>query len=122
MSSTSHHDEKIAKMTFASVFPHYKVKVEKKGRTMAELIAVIEWLTGFSEQEINNLIKDKITFEDFFLKASLHPNAAYITGTICGYRIEKIENPLTKNVRYLDKVVDELAKGRSLEKIMRNHK
>lgn len=122
MSNTSHHDEKIAKMTFASVFPHYKVKVEKKGRTMAELIAVIEWLTGFSEQEINNLIKDKITFEDFFLKASLHPNAAYITGIICGYRIEKIENPLTKNVRYLDKVVDELAKGRSLEKIMRNHK
>lgn len=122
MSTTSHQDDKIAKMTFASVFPHYKVKIEKKGRTMAELFAIIEWLTGFSEKEINDLIKDKITFEDFFLKATLHPNAVFIAGTICGYRIDEIENALTKKVRYLDKIVDELAKGVSIEKIMRSTK
>lgn len=119
MSTTSHHDEKIAKMTFASVFPHYKVKIEKKGRSMAELFAVIEWLTGYTEVQINQLINDKVSFADFFSKAKINLNAHLITGSICGYRIEEIENVLTKQVRYLDKIVDELAKGKSIDKIMR---
>ncbi|WP_026763477.1 DUF2200 domain-containing protein [Sediminibacterium salmoneum] len=119
MSTTSHHDEKIAKMSFASVYPHYVAKVEKKGRTIAELHKVIEWLTGYTESQIQQLILDKVNFSEFFSKAQLHRNAELIKGTICGYRIEEIENALTKQVRYLDKIVDELAKGKSLEKIMR---
>jgi hypothetical protein len=114
------HNERIAKMTFASVYPLYLVKVEKKGRTEAELHQVITWLTGFTDEQIQNLVEKKVTFETFFKQASLHPNAHLITGMICGYRIEEIENPLTKQVRYLDKLVDELAKGRKMEKILRN--
>lgn len=113
------HDDRIAKMTIASVYPHYVTKVEKKGRTKEELNEVIEWLTGFDEQRLQQLIDEKATFEEFFQTASLHPNAHLITGLICGYRIEDIKNPLTQKVRYLDKLVDELAKGRKLEKIMR---
>ena len=112
-------NERISKMTFASVYPHYVVKVEKKGRTTEELHQVISWLTGFSEKSIQELINEKVTFDEFFQKASLHPNANLIKGVICGYRVEEIENPLTQKVRYLDKLVDELAKGKKLEKILR---
>ncbi|MCA9166579.1 MAG: DUF2200 domain-containing protein [Planctomycetales bacterium] len=119
MKSTSAHDEKIAKMTFSSVYPHYVTKVEKKGRTKEELHQVIKWLTGFNDKALDKIIQDKLTFEQFFKKAKLNPNARLITGTICGYRVEEIENPLTQQVRYLDKLVDELAKGRKMDKILR---
>ena len=119
MKSTSHHDQRIAEMTFASVYPHYVTKVEKKGRTKEELHQVIEWLTGYDEKKLQQLIENKVTFEAFFKDASLNPNAHLITGVICGYRVEEIENPLTQKVRYLDKLVDELAKGRKMEKILR---
>lgn len=119
MSTSPTHDERIAKMTFASVYPHYVTKVEKKGRTKEELSQVIEWLTGFDTAKQQDLINQKVTFVDFFEQAKLHPNAGLITGMICGYRIEEIENQLTKKVRYLDKLVDELAKGRKMEKILR---
>lgn len=119
MSKTSHHDERIANMKFASVYPHYVTKVEKKGRTKEELHQVIEWLTGFDETRLTELIEEKATFESFFQHATLNPNAQLITGVICGYRVEEIENPLTQQVRYLDKLVDELAKGRKMEKILR---
>ena len=112
-------DQRIAKMTFASVYPHYVNKVEKKGRTKKELLEVIEWLTGFDEQKLQKLIDDKVTFETFFQKANLNANASLITGVICGYRVEDIENPTTQKTRYLDKLVDELAKGRKMEKILR---
>ncbi|PKA82037.1 hypothetical protein ATE92_0162 [Ulvibacter sp. MAR_2010_11] len=120
MSTTSHHDERIAKMTFASVYPHYITKVEKKGRSIDELNQVIEWLTGYDKKKLEVLIKEKATFEAFFQNATLNPNAKLITGVICGYRIEDIENELTKQVRYLDKLVDELARGRKMEKILRD--
>ena len=120
MNTTDTHNERIAKMTFASVYPHYITKVEKKGRTKEELHEVIKWLTGFDNKKLQELIKEKVTFETFFKRASLNPNANLITGMICGYRIEEIENPLTKQVRYLDKLVDELAKGRKMEKILRS--
>jgi hypothetical protein len=120
MKSTSSHDERIASMTFASVYPHYVTKVERKGRTKAELHQVIEWLTGYSEKDLRRLIKDNVTFAQFFEHATLNPNAQLITGVICGYRVEEIENPLTRNARYLDKLVDELAKGRKMEKILRS--
>ena len=120
MKSTQHHDERIAKMTFASVYPHYLDKVEKKGRTKEELHEVIAWLTGFDNKKLQKLIAEKATFETFFQKATIHPNAHLITGVICGYRVEEIENPLTQRVRYLDKLVDELAKGRKMEKILRH--
>ncbi|RSK39861.1 DUF2200 domain-containing protein [Mangrovimonas spongiae] len=116
------HDERIASMTFASVYPHYITKVEKKGRTKAELHQVINWLTGFDDKSIQKLIEDKVTFETFFKKATLHPNAPLIKGVICGYRIEDIKTPLTQQVRYLDKLVDELAKGRKMDKILRTPK
>jgi hypothetical protein len=116
-SGTQH--QRIAKMTFASVYPHYLTKVEKKGRTKEELHQVIEWLTGFGNKKLQELIKEKVTFETFFQQASLNPNAHLITGLICGYRVEEIENPLTQQTRYLDKLVDELAKGRKMEKILR---
>ncbi len=115
----SRHDEKIAKMSFASVFPHYVAKIEKKGRTLHELYTVIEWLTGYTEPQVNQLINEKVNFKDFFSKAKIHKNAELIKGTICGYKIEEIENELTMQVRYLDKIVEELAKGKSLIKIMR---
>jgi hypothetical protein len=117
MKTTQEHNDKIAKMTFASVYPHYVTKVEKKGRTKEELHKVIEWLTGYDEKKLQQLIDKKVTFQDFFEKANLNPKAHLIKGVICGYRIEEIDNPLTKQVRYLDKLVDELAKGKSLEKI-----
>lgn len=119
MNGTSHHDERIANMTFASVYPHYVSKVEKKNRTKEELHQVIEWLTGYDEKKLQELITNKVTFEVFFKNAVLHPNATLITGVICGYRIEEITNQLTQQVRYLDKLVDELAKGRKMEKILR---
>ena|SRR5690606_38952804 len=119
MNTTDTHNERIAKLTFSSVYPHYVTKVEKKGRTKEELHQVIEWLTGFNERKLQELIEQKVTFETFFQKAKLNPNASLITGMICGYRVEEIENPLTQKVRYLDKLVDELAKGRKMEKILR---
>ena len=119
MNNTVKHDERIAKMTFASVYPHYLAKVEKKGRTKAELLQVIEWLTGYDEEKLQKLLEENVTFEKFFQHASLNPRAHLITGVICGRRIEEIENPLTRQVRYLDKLVDELAKGRKMEKILR---
>ena len=119
MQVTPAHNQKIAKLTFASVYPHYVAKVLKKGRTIDELYQVIEWLTGFNHKAIEDFINDKSTFETFFAKAQLNPNAKFITGLICGYRIQEIENPLTKQVRYLDKLVDELAQGKKMEKILR---
>lgn len=119
MKTTPEHNERIAKMIFASVYPHYVNKVEKKGRTKEELLQVIEWLTGYNEQELQKVINEKVTFKTFFENAKLNPNAQLITGVICGYRIEEIENPLTQKVRYLDKLIDELAKGRKMEKILR---
>lgn len=119
MRTSATHNERIAKMTFASVYPMYLAKVEKKGRTKEELHQVIEWLTGFDNEELQDLIEKKVTFQTFFQKASLNPNARLITGVICGYRVEEIEDPLTQKARYLDKLVDELAKGRKMEKILR---
>ena len=119
MTTTPEHDKRIADMKFASVYPHYVTKVEKKGRTKEELHAVIEWLTGFTEEDLNKHIEAKSTFAEFFSEAKLNKNADQIKGVICGYRIEDIETPLTKKARYLDKIIDELAKGRKLEKIMR---
>lgn len=119
MKVTPEHNARIARMTFASVYPHYITKVEKKGRTEDELHQVIEWLTGFDENKLQELIDEKITFETFFERAKLNPNAHLITGVICGYRIEEIDNELTRQVRYMDKLVDELAKGRKMEKILR---
>lgn len=119
MHTTPKHDERIAKMIFASVYPHYVTKVEQKGRTIEELHQVIEWLTGFDSKKLKELIEEKVTFETFFKRATLNPNADLIKGLICGYRIEEIENPLTRQARYLDKLVDELAKGRKMEKILR---
>ena len=120
MQATDKHNERIAKMIFASVYPHYITKVQSKGRTIEELHQVIEWLTGFDAKKLQGLIDEKVTFESFFQMAKLHPNAHLITGKICGYSIEQIDNPLTKQVRYLDKLVDELAKGRKMEKILRS--
>lgn len=119
MKNTASHDERIAKMTFATVYPLYVVKVEKKGRTKEELHQVIEWLTGYSETDLERLVAEKVTFEQFFRDATLNPNARLITGVICGYRVEEIENPLTRQARYMDKLVDELAKGRAMAKILR---
>nr|WP_294901289.1 DUF2200 domain-containing protein [uncultured Pedobacter sp.] len=119
MKTTPEHDERVAKLTFSSVYPLYVAKIEKKGRTKEELLQVIEWLTGFGQGKLQELIDDKATFETFFKQAKLNPNAQLIKGTICGYRIEEIENPVTKQVRYLDKLVDELAKGKKMDKILR---
>lgn len=117
--TTPEHDAKIAKMTFSSVYPHYVTKVEKKGRTEDELMEVIRWLTGYTDKQIQKHIDEKSTFEAFFGKAKLNPNASLITGSICGYRIQDIETELTRQVRYLDKLVDEMAKGKAMEKILR---
>lgn len=113
-------DERIALMTFASIYPLYVAKVEKKGRSQEELLQVIEWLTGYNRETLQQLINQKITFKDFFAQATLHPNAKLITGSICGYKVEEIQNPLTQQVRYLDKLVDELARNRPLAKILRS--
>ncbi|MCR9133068.1 MAG: DUF2200 domain-containing protein [bacterium] len=120
--TTPEHDARIAALTFAGVYPHYVTKIEKKGRTKEELHQVIEWLTGFDEQKLDSLIEQKVTFKEFFEQADLNPNAGLIKGVICGYRIEDIETPLTRHCRYLDKVVDELAKGKKMEKILREPK
>jgi len=124
MNVTAEKNEQIAKMTFATVYPHYVTKVEKKGRTKKELHQIIEWLTGFDEKNLQGLIQEKATFETFFQKAKLHPSAHLIKGVICGYRIEDIEDEfeIYRQVRYLDKLVDELARGRKIEKIMREEK
>ena len=119
MRTTPEHDERIAKMSFASVYPHYVTKVERKGRTKEELHQVIEWLTGFNDKKLKELIDEKVSFETFFQEATLNPAANLITGLICGYRVEEIENPLTQKARYMDKLVDELAKGKAMEKILR---
>jgi len=120
MNTTDTHNQRIAKMIFASVYPLYIQKIEKKGWAVAELNQVIAWLTGFDDKKLQQLIEKKVTFEEFFQQASLNPNAHLITGMLCGYRIEEIDNPLTQKVRYLDKLVDELAKGRKMEKILRS--
>jgi hypothetical protein len=119
MKNSNTHNERIAKLTFASVYPLYVEKVEKKGRTREELDQVIKWLTDFDQKKLQELMKEDVTFETFFQRASLHPNARLISGVICGVRVEEIENPLTQQVRYLDKLVDELAKGKKMEKILR---
>jgi hypothetical protein len=120
MNNPDVHNERIAKMLFSSVYPLYLAKVEKKGRTKDELDQVIAWLTGYNKEQIAHFIDAKVTFKTFFEQVSLNPNAPLITGMICGYRIEEIENPLTKQVRFLDKLVDELAKGQKMEKILRD--
>jgi hypothetical protein len=120
MKTSNTHDQRIAKMAFASVYPMYLAKVQKKGRTRDELHQVIEWLTGFDDRKLQELMEEKATFEAFFANARLNPNARFITGVICGYRVEDIENTLTQRVRYLDKLVDELAQGRKMEKILRS--
>lgn len=116
---TSHHDDRMAKMTFASIYPLYIDKVEKKGRTKEELDQVIEWLTGYDNSKIQELAVSDINFKDFFEQCDLNPNSKLITGVICGYRVEGITNDITRQVRYLDKLVDELAKGRKMEKVLR---
>jgi len=118
--TTPEHDERVAKMTFSSVYPHYVAKVEKKGRTREELHQVISWLTGYDDNQLQKLMDDKVTFKEFFERATLNPNASMITGVICGYRVEEIETPLTRQARYLDKLVDELARGKKMEKILRS--
>jgi len=120
--TTDKQNERIAKMTFASVYPHYVTKIEKRGRTKEELHKVMEWLTGFNATQLNELMDKQATFQDFFEHAKLNPNAHLIKGVICGYRVEEIEHPLTQKVRYLDKLVDELAKGKKMEKILREKK
>ena len=119
MTTTTEHDKRIANLTFASVYPHYVKKIEKKNRTKEELHQVIQWLTGYNEKKLEELINSEVTFKEFFEKANLNPNASMITGVICGYRVEAIETTLTKKVRYLDKLVDELAKGKVMDKILR---
>lgn len=119
MKTADEHDERIAKITFASVYPHYLTKVKKKGRTKEELHLVIEWLTGYDEKKLQELIKENVTFYQFFQNAKLNYNSRLISGVICGYRVEEIKNPLTQQVRFLDKLVDELAKGKPMEKILR---
>ena len=119
MTTTPEHNERIAKMTFATVYPLYLTKVERKGRTKEELHQVITWLTGFDDTTLLQLMDEKVTFKTFFERAQLNSKAELITGTICGYKIEEIENHLTKQVRYLDKLVEELAKGRKMDKILR---
>jgi hypothetical protein len=115
MSGSAGH--RIFTTTLASVYPLYLAKVEKKGRTRDELDAVIRWLTGYDQSELDQHLAAGSTFVDFFASARLHPNTAFITGVVCGVRVESIEDPLMQRIRYLDKLVDELAKGRALEKV-----
>lgn len=112
-------NDRIYKMIFAGVYPHYVAKAEKKGRTKEELHTIIQWLTGYDEKALQKQIENKVTFETFFDEAKLNPNVSKITGLICGYRVEEIEDPLMKKIRYLDKLVDELAKGKTMQKILR---
>lgn len=119
MKETPEHNAKFKKMVFGAVYPYYVKKVVSKGRTEEELQRIIKWLTGFTDKKINDLAKKQVTFETFFKLAKLNPKAKLITGTICGYRVEELKNPLTRKVRYLDKLVDELAKGREMDKILR---
>ncbi|MEM6755509.1 MAG: DUF2200 domain-containing protein [Cyanobacteria bacterium P01_C01_bin.38] len=119
MATNPKHDEKVAKLTFASVYPHYISKVERKGRSKEELHQVIQWLTGFDYNDLEKLIEEKATLKTFFDRAKLNPNAEHIKGVICGYRVEDIKTPLTRQARYLDKLIDELAKGKKMEKILR---
>jgi hypothetical protein len=119
MNNTNTHNERIRKMIFGSVYPLYIAKVEKKGRTKEELNLVITWLTGYDNKKLEKLILENVSFETFFTLAKLNPNAHLITGIICGYRVEDIEDKVTQQVRYLDKLVDELAKGKKIEKILR---
>jgi hypothetical protein len=112
--------ERVYKMSFAGVYPHYINKAEKKGRTKTELDTIICWLTGYSQQQLQQQIDNKTNLEDFFAQAPrLNPNASKITGVICGYRVEEIEDPLMQKIRYMDKLIDELAKGKAMEKILR---
>ena len=120
MKSTQSSDERIARMVFADIYPLYIAKVEKKGRTPDELHKILSWLTGFTDEDLKSVINNRLTFEEVFEKANLHPDASLIKGVICGYRVEEIENPLTQKARYMDKLVDELAKGRKMEKILRS--
>ena len=119
MKDTSHHDERVAQMKFSSVYPHYLDRILRRGRTKEELHQVIEWLTGYNSQKLEELIKSEVTFETFYTEAKMHPNVDLIKGVVCGYRIEEIQNTLTRQTRYLDKLIDELAKGRKMEKILR---
>ena len=119
MKNTQKQDERIAEMTFAAIYPLYVAKVKKKGRTVEELNEVISWLTAYSESTLQALIEDGVTIEQFFAEATVNPNASLITGVICGYRVEEIETPLTQQARYMDKLVDELAKGRKMNKVLR---
>ena len=118
--TTPEHDERVANLTFSSIYPHYVSKVEKKGRTVEELHQVMTWLTGFDDKQLQKYIDGEQTFRDFFDDATLNPNAELITGVICGYRVEEIETPLTRHARYLDKLVDELARGKKMESILRS--
>ena len=112
--------ERVYKISFASVYPHYVVKAEKKGRTKAEVDEIIRWLTGYSQEQLQAQIGKGTSFEDFFAQApELNPARSSITGMICGYRVEEIEEPLMREIRYLDKLIDELAKGKAMEKILR---
>ena len=119
MKVTEEHNERVAKINFSSVYPHYVTRIEKNGRTLEELHQVIEWLTGFDENKLKEVLSENLTVEQFYKKATIHPNAHLIKGVICGYRIEEIDNETTRKARYLDKLVDELAKGRKMEKILR---
>ena len=110
---------RIFKVSFSSVYPHYVAKAEKKGRTKREVDQVIRWLTGFDQAALRRHLKNEITFEDFFAKATINPNAELITGVVCGIRVEEIEDPLMQKMRYLDKLIDELAKGKAMDKILR---
>lgn len=111
--------ERILKMSFAGVYPHYITKAEKKGRTKEEVDEIIFWLMGYDAKTLQQHLDNKTTFKDFFEQATIHPNASKITGVICGYRVEDIQEPLMQQMRYLDKLVDELAKGKAMEKILR---
>jgi hypothetical protein len=111
---------RVYKMSFAGVYPHYLVKAEKKGRTKEEVDEIIFWLTGYNQQSFQQLLDNKTDFETFFAQApKINPNVSKITGVICGYRVEDIDDPLMQKIRYLDKLIDELAKGKAMEKILR---
>ncbi len=113
-------NERVYKMSFAGVYPHYITKAEKKGRTKEEVDIIIRWLTGYTQDQLQQVLDNKTNFEDFFAQApELNPNVSKITGVICGYRVEEIEEPLMQKIRYLDKLIDELAKGKAMEKILR---
>lgn len=122
MKATEDHHRRVAQLTFAEVYPHYCAKILRKQRSLEELHQVIHWLTGFDSDELEVFIAEKVSFGEFFERAQLNSNAHLITGMICGYRIEELDNALTKKVRYLDKLVDELAKGKKMEKILRAEK